>query len=242
MKSRFSTRGVIALLALALGAWVMLAGCFNPWDPREAGLGVTEPAPIPNSPEGALRLLEWCYDQRAIAEYRELFSDDYRFVFGALDPYGNAYRSTPWTRNDEVESTTHLFQGGDANQPAASSITIILDRNFRVSNDPRYDVSLARWHKLIRTSVTLHVTTEAGQQSASGYGNFFLVRGDSALIPLELSQRGFKPDSNRWYIQRHEDDTFSDQGGGGAAAARLRPATALDLVQRTWGYLKALYR
>lgn len=240
MSSRSPQRRIAATLALMTGTLWVLSGCFNPWDPREAGLGVTEPPPVPSSPAGALRLLEWCYDHRAIAEYRELFSDDYRFVFGALDPYGNAYRSAPWTREDEVESTTHLFQGGDANQPAATSITILLDRNFRVTNDPRFDASAARWHQLIRTSVTLHVVTETGEQTATGYGNFFLVRGDSARIPDELSQKGFQPDTNRWYIQRHEDETFSDAGGG-TAAARARPAAAA-LIQRTWGYLKVLYR
>jgi hypothetical protein len=229
-----SLRRVIATMGLTIATLAALAGCFNPWDPREAGLGVTEPPPVPSTPGGVLRLLEWCYDHRAIAEYREIFSDDYRFVFAALDPYGNAYRSQPWTREDEVESTTHLFQGGDANQPAATSITIVLDRSFRVT-------TLTPWRTLIRTSVILHVITETGEQSANGYANFFLVRGDSALIPLELSQKGVQPDSNRWYIQRHEDETFADESGGGTAA-RARPATAMRLVERTWGYFKAVYR
>jgi hypothetical protein len=220
----------------------MLSGCFNPWDPGVSGLGVTEPPPVPDSPGGVLQLLEWCYDHRAIAEYREIFSDDYRFQFGALDPYGNAYRTVPWTREDEVESTTHLFQGGDANQPAATSITILLDRNFRVTNDPRPG-KLSPWYKLIRTSVTLHVSTGGGgDQAVTGYANFFLVRGDSAVIPLELRQKGFLPDSNRWYIDRHEDETFDESGGGGGSAARARPASVLTPTERSWGFLKALYR
>jgi hypothetical protein len=229
-------------MGLVLGLVWTICGCFNPWDPREAGLGVTEPPPVPTTPSLVLQLLEWSYKNRAIAEYREIFSDDYRFVFGTLDPYGNAYRSTPWTRDDEVESTTHLFQGGDASQPAATNISIMLDRNFNETNDPRYGPSAARWHKLIRTSVTLHITTEGGDQNVAGYGNFFLVRGDSAIIPLELRQRGFGPDSNRWYIQRHEDDTYQDNtGGGGATANRARPAAVETWVERSWGYLKALY-
>ena len=208
-----------------------------------SGVGVSEPPPAPDSPGGVLRLLEWCYEHRAISEYRELFTEDYRFVFGALDPDGNAYRDNPWTREDEVQSTTHLFLGGAANQPAATNITIFLDRSFVVFDDPRFP-GLGRWHKRIRTSVILRLADPINQE-ASGFANFFVVRGDSARIPAELN---LGPDSTRWYIQRHEDDTFQDEGTGGSAAPApgvegSRGAAPTAAASRTsWGGIKRQYR
>ncbi|TMQ71215.1 MAG: hypothetical protein E6K80_06290 [Candidatus Eisenbacteria bacterium] len=213
------------------------------------GVGITQPAPVPDSPGNLLRLLEWCYTNRDVFKYRELFDDNYRFVFGALDPDGFAYRDNPWTREDEVQSTTHLFQGGDANQPAATSITIFLDRNFRVTEDPNHP---GRAHKLVRTSVTLKVVTDQ-EREITGFANFFVVRGDSAAIPDELRQRGFLPDSNRWYILRHEDDTFQETPGASASAPSLAPRFSLATTPRavstedflfpsSWGALKRAYR
>lgn len=222
-------------------------GCFNPFDPRVIhGGGVSEPPPAPDSPGNVLRLLEWCYEHRASAEYRELFTDDYRFVFSTLDENGDAYRDNPWTREDEVESTTHLFQGGAANQPAASSITIHLDRNFNVSNDPRFP-GQGRWRKLIRTSVTLTIYVNEGQTTSTGDAVFSLARGDVALIPEELKKRGFGPDSTRWYIERHEDLTQVDPVDGGmrASAVRVSPrgsAPAFFSARRSWGAVKVQYR
>jgi hypothetical protein len=247
--SRSLPRSALVASMLSAVAVFLLTGCFNPFDPSVRGFGVTEPPPIPDSPSNVLRLLEWCYENRATFEYRELFDNDYRFVFGQLDPDGFAYRDNPWTREDELQSTTHLFLGGEANQPAATSITILLDRNFRVTADPNRP---GRAHKLIRTSVTLKVVTDQ-QRDVTGFANFFLVRGDSATIPEELRQRGFLPDSNRWYILRHEDDTFHEdnvlQGGEtsssiprGAIAFRTAVTTRTTAFQSSWGSLKRAYR
>jgi hypothetical protein len=238
----------LAVLAITGLATVTLAACFNPFDPLVSGVGTTEPPPVPDSPGNTLRLLEWCYEHRALAEYRELFTDDYRFVFGQLDPDGNAYRDNPWTREDEMESATRLFQGGGANQQAAASIVLKLDPNFRVTDDPRYPTS-GRWRKLIRTSVVLRVVdVNQAESQATGFANFFLVRGDSALIPEELRQRGFGPDSTRWYITRHEDDTFPDEPeaspGRASPVSVVRPLQkpALFTTRTSWGRIKAAYR
>jgi len=240
-------RSLAAIALLALAA----AGCFNPFDPLKAGRGLSTAAPAPDSPSGILRLLEWCYLNRAASEYRELFTDDYRFFFSALDSTGGAYKDDPWTREDELISTTNLFQGGDANQPAASNITLILDKNFRIFNDPNFPGS-SKWYKTIRSTVTLNIITADGSSTnVSGNAKFFLVRGDSAVIPEELQERGFGPDSLRWYIRRWEDETAV---GGAIAtlALRARPeapplssasGTAMDEpVQMTWGRLKFVYR
>ena len=219
MPYRRRTSGWAPAAAASVTVAMMLAGCFNPFSPKVLGTGITLPPPAPNSPANTLRLLEWCYDNLEPSLYRELFTDDYRFAFSLLDPYGNAYRDIPWTREDELISTTKLFLGGDASQPAASSVTLNFDRNFNVRNDPRPG-KRSKWHKSVRTSVAFTLVAEGSQTNVTGFVNFFLVRGDSALIPKELTDRGFAPDSSRWYIERWEDETAQP----GTTAGGLRPA------------------
>jgi hypothetical protein len=249
--NRPGTRLRRAAPLILLAVLAALTGCFNPFDPRALGPGISAPPPVPDSPSNLLRLLEWAYNNRAISEYRELFTDDYRFAYSALDKYGEPYRDTPWTREDEIISATKLFQGGDATQPAATSITLNLDRNFQVRNDARPGKT-AKWHKSIRTSVALKILDANGAQTnVTGFANFFVVRGDSALIPPELVQKGFGPDSSRWYIERWEDDTATGTSAAGPALAQpaglpaggdARSATLGPPVISSWGRVKAIYR
>ncbi|HYM81176.1 MAG TPA: hypothetical protein VEY91_07160 [Candidatus Limnocylindria bacterium] len=232
---------------------------------------MSSPPPIPSSAPDVLRLLEWCYDNRAVEEYREIFTADYRFVYSVLDSAGQAYRDVPWIRDDELISTTKLFIGGDVNQPAASSIELDLDRNFNVTADTRPGKH-PKWHKSIKTQVVLKIRTAEGSTDVTGFANFFLVRGDSALIPDDLP---FAPDSLRWYIERWEDETVGSGGSlrwqspppalsvirpareraaiasqarrNGAAARRSEAEIATvegDPLPRvaTWGYIKDRYR
>jgi len=241
------------------------AGCYNPFSPRIAPtLGTSKPAPVPNSASGVLRLFEWCWNNKAIAEYREIFTDDYRFFFSPLDSAGAEWRGTPYTREDELISATNLFVGGSATEPAARSIRLSLDRNFFVYPDPNYtgwDL-LGRWHKNIRTTVTLLIeTADESSIEITGHANFYMIRGDSALIPEELRLRGFGPDSNRWYIRRWDDETAQPEGpllagapvafplaaaGSGGFSARreegVRPVGSLPATSVSWGAVKAYYR
>ena len=269
-------RRMAPLLALALPILAVAAcGCYNPFLPRIApALGRSQPAPVPSSAAGVLRLFEWCYNNKSIAEYREIFSDDYRFFFSPLDSAGAEYRGIPWTREDELISTTQLFVGGSADQPAASSIRLSLEKTFLVYADPTFLAwdQRGRWHKNIRTQVVLNIQTGDGNAiDISGAANFYMVRGDSAVIPPDLQARGFGPDSNRWYIRRWDDETaqpgagaFAARPTGGAALAaagaidvarspsRMRIARASTDVARpaalsdfplvaSWGYAKGLY-
>jgi hypothetical protein len=252
--------GAVATL-LVLAA---LTGCFNPFRPLIGGQsGISVPPPVPNSAQNVLRLLEWCYNNRAIEEYREIFADDYRFVYSALDSNGQAYRDVPWTREDELISTGKLFLGGDATQPAATSISLAFDRNFNVTADTRPGKNPI-WHKNIRTQVVLNIrTSDGGAIDVTGFANFFLVRGDSAQIPAELP---FGPDPNRWYIERWEDQTaqgnalappppVSARGRASADAPNaapaqvpiatresVAPAAATPSLETTFGYVKRLFR
>jgi hypothetical protein len=221
---------IAALLAAALAS----AGCFNPWKPLVAGRGIPDPPPLPNSPQNVVRLFRWCYNQRDAFVYRELFSDDYRFMFDAADSAGQAYRDRPWTREDELESTTRLFD-------EATQIDLTFGRNLTAGIDHRHPDSL-QWYQSVRTTVILKVRTADGAATdVTGSTDFFLVRGDVALIPEELWNRGFRPDPNRWYINRWEDKTAGS--GGGTAPARIRPASAAAAAGGyvSWGSIKAYY-
>ena len=253
----------IALLLLGVG------GCFNPFDPRIAPVGgIYIPPPVPSSPQGVIRLFEWCWNNRDITTYKEIFTADFRFVFAPADSAGNQFRDDPVTREMELNIARNLFVGGGS-APAATSIILNLDPTLRPLADPRPGKN-AKWHKEIVTTVDLTIKVEGDQQyRIMGNARFYVVRGDSALIPTEL---GFPRDSSRWYIDQWNDETLSGAGGaalqpGGAQDLRAGPArrrtagTAVaDLPQRaparrlqasalfpsptyamTWGYLNALY-
>lgn len=237
-------------LFVALGMLMVLCvlgGCWNPFSPLIAPIhGVSTPPPTPSSAPGVLRLFEWCYNHKASAEYREIFTDDYRFFFSPVDSAGAEYRGTPWTREDELISTTQLFEGGSA-EAAASSISLTLDKNFKVDRDERHASTdpLGRAHKNIRTQVLLNIRTSDGNAiDISGAANFYFVRGDSALIPQELKDRNFGPDSTRWYIQRWDDETAQPGAGAFASlpASRSRVLGSTAPVNLSWGTVKSFFR
>ena len=243
-------RRFIALLLLALLA-AAIAGCFNPFDPRiSVERVVSSPAPTPSSPAAAVKLFAWCWKNRDPARYTEVFTDDYRFIFGSGDSAGNPYRDRPWVREDEMNMALHMFTGG-ADVPPASDVFISIDPVLNAVVDPRPGHSF-KCHRTITTTVDLKVTvTDAsGTPSVTPIGGralFYLVRGDSALIPSELIAKGFKPDSTRWWIERWEDQTVGANGAaarpaGGPGALRAAAGAAARTNSFTIGRLKLLYR
>jgi len=255
--------GRLAALALALGMLGFAAGgCDNPFKPRIGYAPVAvEPAPRPNSPQGLMKLFRWCWVNRSIAEYEDLFTEDFRFVFSDVDAVDNP----PILRDEEIAIARRIFVDGNANEPRAKRIELTF------VNEPLIPIADTRrgktdpWHKLIQTRVTLRVELADEAIQIDGDLNFYVVRGDSALIPEEMRQRGFGPDPGRWYIERWEDKT----GGGGTGSSVVRvlralaraespsaaslPAAALPVASRggravsgqlawSWGELKLLFR
>jgi hypothetical protein len=261
-------RSIIALVLVAsLGATA--AGCFNPFRPLVSGQTVVvSPAPAPTSARDLIMLFKWCWENRDIARYKTLFTDDYRFAFAITDSAGNGYRTNPWIRTDEIISATNLFVGGSATEPAASSITLIFDGDPQVEADGR-DGMNPKWHQQVfLPSLTLTINkTDGSATRVTGGALFYVTRGDSAVIPPEL---GLGPDSTRWYINRWEDQTNTGSGAaaaGPAPRAALRPAALAAAgfaatragiaslpatgaaaapspfpVQMSWGEVKALWR
>jgi hypothetical protein len=255
---RIACAGLVALLLTGV------SGCFNPFDPRIAPTaGVYIPPPTPNSATNVIRLFEWCWKNRDITVYKEIFTDDFRFIFALGDSAGNLFRDEPVTREMELNIARNLFVGGGS-APPATSILLSLDPTLRALPDSRPGKN-PRWHNEIVTSVDLTIKTEDGAEyRIVGNARFFVVRGDSALIPQEL---GFKSDSTRWYIDQWHDETLQGssatapepsgpqallaarigllRGGSTATSTPRRPlvsaAESPQPFEMSWGELNALY-
>jgi hypothetical protein len=194
---------------------------------------VTRPvnrAPAPDSPQDAVRLLQWCWNNRDTTHHREVFTEDFRFVFSSGDSVGRVYPDG-FDREDMLECARHLFVGGGTFPPAAS-IALVFDATLYPIADSRPGKD-PRWHREVPTSVNLTIDTVVGSRYAvTGNATFFVVRGDSASIPPGL---GLAPDSTRWYIERWEDYTLS-------SALAVPVASPQPARNTTWGSILALYR
>jgi hypothetical protein len=253
------------VVALGVSLFVM-AGCTNPFSPRIASnLGFSEKPPVPNQPEAVLRLFVWCWQNRALAEYREIFTDDFRFVFAQGDSAGNQFRDVPVDREEELNIARNLFVGG-GEEPPANRIVLTIDPTLHALPDERPGKD-PTYHREMVTNIDLEITTDNTSYRVTGQARFFVVRGDSALIPQELKDRGFGPDPNRWYIQEYDDETLNLgpllATTGGRAALRsaagallgassprtvrsnvLRPmatGSTLDEISVTMGFIQQLY-
>jgi hypothetical protein len=256
---RHDLRRAVAVFALPLAA-LLLAGCFNPFDPLVARgrAGVSDPAPVPSRPELIVRLFEWCWEHRSITDYEEVFSDDFLFAFAATDSAGRAFQGAVLTRNDEIETARHLFVGGGTSPPA-NSISLQLDQNLFAEQDTRPGKRDTTYHREIVTNVVLRIETEGESFQVIGAARFFVVRGDSALIPQDLVDRGFRPDPARWYIERWEDETLGSEGANSAVrdrgwsglSARRSSSDAMQAAGNSaaqygpldvsWGFVKSVF-
>lgn len=228
---------LLAIITTGLAA-LALSGCFNPFSPEVLTKRVTTLAPSPTSPQDAVKLFEWCWVFRGVEEYKELFTDDYVFASAALDSAGNGGRDPITRRSDELLTAENMFIGS-AERPPASKISLHFDGNLKPFPDPRVGKrDSTRFYQTIRTSVDLKVDVDDGNSlEVTGYALFYLVRGDVALIPTELSAR-FKPDSLRWWIGRWEDETLppssgvvADRGRAGARPAASRIIFPMSMAE-----------
>src|SRR5262245_7412727 len=124
-------------IRLILGAWLLSTTMF-----LACSTHTTEPIPSPifpmphaDSPTHAVEAFRLCWQNSSFETYRTLFTDDYTFEFAVLDTNGSAYRSPPWTRDDELQSFTHLVSGGG--QPKPVTKVMLTLGSVVVGKDPR---------------------------------------------------------------------------------------------------------
>jgi hypothetical protein len=189
---------------------------------------VPDEAPAPATPVDALRRLEWSWSRRNVEPVRDLFACDYEFVFAPDDPAGDRFRDRPWTRPDEMAFARHLLETGSATAQAAIYVALDMENaplalpDGRAGKDPR-------WHRRIETPFVAVVETPARQFRVLGFERFYFVRGDSACIPQELRDRGYGPDSTRWWIERWEEETVYATPGGPTRPVTLGAVRAVYL-------------
>lgn len=220
---------MLLLAAIVLACF----GCKNSTEP---------PAPTSSlvandSPEHAVERFRLAYEQKKAAEYQGMFTGDFTYEFSSsTDPTLVQKYSTGWFKDDEKESSSHLFAGytpaGGATLDPASSITI----NFSVklpSDDNSAGVDPTT-HKVLATPVDGQIVIpQPGSDPytyviSNNFNVFYIVRGDSAA-GLDSSQPA---DAQHWYIYKWTDLTSAPKGNAPASAT----------LKKTWGKVKADYR
>jgi hypothetical protein len=219
----------VAILAAVLAS---LAGCSTrivlPVAPKPDG------PPAAATPAAALTRLTWSWKHRALDPCRDLFACDYEFAFEPQDSAGIRFQGRPWTRPDEIDFARHLFETGSALAPPASYVGLDLESDAPDLPDDRPGME-SRWHRRIQTPFIAVVEAPGREFRVLGFETFYFTRGDSACIPQELRDRGYAPDSTRWWIVRWEDSYLVTMAAG------MRPSRTTPIRPVTIGAVKALY-
>jgi hypothetical protein len=237
--------GLVRPSLYALFLVALLAGCgSNPFDPPpiDDDPGLPPGTPLNDTPQNTMLRFEAAYENKVAVEYEKLLASNFRFTFSnqsdpdLVNEYGNN-----WGKDDEIESTRHLFEGFTSAEPPyeyqgpASAIALSLNGASFIDDPSRPD-SAAFYKYVIVPSVDLTITiagTEEQIYEISAPHDFYLVRGDVAV--LDANQEAT---ANRWYIYRWDDKSPAIAG----VAPRLASLAASDQpVRVTWGLLKSSY-
>lgn len=190
-------------IAAALGMGTALAvGCSTT---IVAPPPVDEP-PAASSPAGAVQRFAWGFSHKDVEVVSGLLTDDFQFISAGTDSAGNPSRTPPYDRSWFLEALAALAD-------SSSTVSFAVDQNLVPFPDSRVGKNPA-FHKQVRSSVNVSVRFKAPDGNVEITGNllFFLTRGDSAAIPQQLIDRGLKPDSTRWWLDRMEDETLGSVG------------------------------
>ena len=239
MKKSGLMRSTVLALAVALP---VLAGCSsNPFTPPvDDGGGLPSNTPLNDSPQNTMLRFEATYENQVLAEYEKLFTSNFRFTFSSqADPALEQQYGTSWGKDDETESTSHLFSGftdidGNFQAPASQIILSISGASF--IPEPTLPDSGDYYRRVIVPVVNLSIKisdANSTEYQIEAPHDFYLVRGDVAVLDAAQEAR-----ADRWYIYRWDDRTPTPPGG----AARLASLDAGGgTIRSSWGQLKGTY-
>ena len=239
MIPRVSARPRLALSVLALSVLALLAlvfasaGCI--FDPDEDPPIRITGIPDADTPQNALIRFEKVYELQRLPDYEAMFASNFRFTFSSQsDPGLASLYGDSWGKDDEVESTSHLFTGftndaGEFQQAAAAIELAFTGASF--VDDPSRPDSGAYYKYVIVPAVNLRIGLAGGEEfQISAPHDFYLVRGDAAVLDASQPAR-----ADRWYVHR-----WDDRSAPLAAATRLASFGATP-VHTTWGALRSAY-
>ena len=196
------------------------------------------PLPVPDSPQNLMLYFEAVYEAQSSANYEALLTSDFRYTFSLASDPELVNRYPNWGRDDEVESTRHLFEGftnssGDP-VPAATRIEMTLS-GLQYGPDYTHADSAEHYMKVVITSVDMLIEVPTAPvpttYQISGRHEFYIVRGDAAVLDAGQVAR-----SDRWYLRRWDD---LSPGIGASVPVDDVSSRAPARVQSTWGGLKA---
>ncbi len=224
------------IVLIALAGALVLAGCGGG---SKSTAPVVPTPPSPTSPQNVVLRFAWGWNHMDEESFRQILTGDFKFAFQLGDSAGNPFPNRAFGRDTLLTCVQHIFSGGGA-EPKADRITLTLDPALIVVNDSRPGKN-PTWHKQITTSVNFYMKADSVEYRIGGNARFFVVRGDSAVIPADLAAQGVGPDPNRWYMDRWEDQTINVIPPAPPARATYpaRPAATQNI---TWGAILALYR
>ena len=209
---------------------------YVPEPPAPPEDGLPDGTPQADSPTHVLTRMEATWESKVEAEYMKLLSGDFRFHFSAasdpqlVDQYPN------WNRSDDEIAIVHMFHGFTNSNglaiPGASGIDMTL-AGLEYYDDPEHADSTAMYQKVVVPVIDLTIEVPFASDPAvyqvSGRQEFYVVRGDVAVLPS-----GAVPDIDRWYIRRWDDlavPVFARKG------PVINPARS-----STIGSIRSLYR
>lgn len=216
-------RAALPLMMLAL----VLGSCSKTVAPQPAM------PPAANSPVHALERLTWSWNHRDAGVYAGLLTADFEFVSSSSDSTGSV--GDLWTRESEVFVVGRMFDAAPsfAHFAHLDQLSVALGRRGSDLPDPRPGKD-PRVHRMVVVSMTVAANGNVGLGDESLLADapsaFYLVRGDSAVIPPDQLAAGVQPDANRWWIERWEDQGMPVRGSG----ATPRRLSLVDLKNYFW--------
>src|SRR5262249_32149630 len=201
-------------------ALFMLALCSLLAAPGEPATPV--PLPMNDSPLGATNRLLASYGLARLDDYAALLLPRFRFVFG--DSELRAVHPDGFTREDEIASARHLFEGftdaSGVRRPAAWAIQTWLD-TVCVGDEPGKADSAAQYQVVVACGLSLHIDLEDGTALDVGPAchELHFVRGDVAACGTDQPT-----DADHWYLWRWVESSSCEAMAAARALAARRPA------------------